>query len=258
MAKEKKAKVELAITSGQLWALRTVIGGCESANAAEGARIRKLFALSSFTAQEREAIGWVFIEMPPGEQDQYRFTDTEYPVTRRLTRAMRKKIVELIWQRVGAYRSTFYRASVVPVLEALGEPVQSPDWPEEVEFSVILELHWLAGLLSLLDRATAPNMRDFSRILSLYKWASLSEEEQEKNKHTQVQRDLTKERRTFLINAIKGVSRVMEMEFLVRNIDPLLEALGEELPEAEWEDEEGEADMLAQEAEEEWQSQQDS
>jgi len=89
-----------------------------------------LIATLDFTAEERERIDFMEIPGPPGMEDQTDF-NRDVVLTRRLTKAQRKKILDTCKVGMSRVMPGFFDKWVYPAMLVLGYKLPDPDWEED-------------------------------------------------------------------------------------------------------------------------------
>ena len=118
------------LTAGQVWGLKQMFAQTAAQNDIDLSRRLSLIVMLDFTAEEREQIEFVEVPGPPGMGDQTGF-DRGMVLTRRLTKAQRKKILETCKAGMPRIMPEFFNAWVYPAMLVLGYKLPDPDWEED-------------------------------------------------------------------------------------------------------------------------------
>jgi len=119
---------EYELTAGQVWGLKQMFALTSAQNDIDLARRLSLIAMLDFTAEERERIE--FLELPGPEVDETTF-DREAIVTRRLTKAQRKKILDTCKAAMPRVNPVFFDKWVYPAMLTLGYKLPDPEWEDD-------------------------------------------------------------------------------------------------------------------------------
>jgi len=118
------------LTAGQVWGLKQMFAQTSAQNDIDLSRRLSLIAMLDFTAEEREQIDFIEIPAPPGMEDQTDFS-RDVVLTRRLTKAQRKKILDTCTASMPRVMPGFFLKWVYPAMLILGYKLPDPDWEEE-------------------------------------------------------------------------------------------------------------------------------
>jgi len=116
------------LTAGQVWGLKQMFAQTSAQNDIDLSRRLSLIAMLDFTAEEREQIE--FLEIPGPVTDETTFI-RDAVLTRRLTKAQRKKILDTCKAAMPRVNPTFFDRWVYPAMLVLGYKLPDPDWEED-------------------------------------------------------------------------------------------------------------------------------